>query len=102
MAASGLPDEVADVAGGRQGEAGLELQGAAALGGEALSAQHLAVVGGRLQIEGEAAGGEVLASDVVRQLAAGKGFLFSSRGRTALRGFDDPVEVYEVRWQEEG
>jgi class 3 adenylate cyclase len=54
------------------------------------------------RIAAQAQGGEILAADVVRQLVAGTGFLFSSRGRTALRGFDDPVEVYEVRWQEEG
>ncbi len=46
-----------------------------------------------------AAGGEILASDVVRQLAAGKGFLFADRGEVALRGFEDPVRVYEVRWR---
>jgi len=49
-----------------------------------------------------AAGGEVIASDVVRQLTAGKGFLFADRGERQLRGFDDPVRVYEVRWQDAG
>ncbi len=49
-----------------------------------------------------AGGGEILASDVVRQLAAGKGFLFSDRGDVELRGFEDPVRLYEVRWREEG
>ena len=44
--------------------------------------------------------GEVLASNVVRELAAGKGFLFSDRGETELRGFEDPVRLYEVSWQE--
>jgi class 3 adenylate cyclase len=43
--------------------------------------------------------GEILVSDVVRQLAAGKGFLFSDRGDVALRGFEDPVRLYEVRWE---
>ncbi len=43
--------------------------------------------------------GQVLVSDVVRQLAAGKGFLFSDQGDVALRGFEDPVRLYEVRWQ---
>jgi len=38
-------------------------------------------------------------SDVVRQLAAGKGFLFSEEGDVALRGFDDPVRLYRVGWQ---
>ena len=52
------------------------------------------------RIAAKAAGGEILASDVVRQLVAGKGFLFADRGETALRGFEDPVRLYEVRWQE--
>jgi class 3 adenylate cyclase/pimeloyl-ACP methyl ester carboxylesterase len=44
--------------------------------------------------------GQILASDVVRQLAAGKGFLFSDQGEVVLRGFEDPVRLYEVRWRE--
>ena len=48
----------------------------------------------------QAQGGEILASDVVRQLASGKGFLFADRGDVALRGFEDPVRLYEVRWRE--
>jgi class 3 adenylate cyclase len=43
--------------------------------------------------------GEILAPVVVRELAAGKGFLFSDRGDVALRGFEDPVRLYEVRWE---
>jgi class 3 adenylate cyclase len=50
------------------------------------------------RIAAEAKGSEILASDVVRQLVAGKEFLFSDRGETTLRGFDDPVRLYEVRW----
>jgi len=50
------------------------------------------------RIGAKAEGGEVLASDVVRQLVAGKGFLFSDRGDVVLRGFEDPVRLYEVRW----
>jgi class 3 adenylate cyclase/pimeloyl-ACP methyl ester carboxylesterase len=45
--------------------------------------------------------GEILAPVVVRELAAGKGFLFSDLGAVALRGFEDPVRLYEVRWREE-
>ncbi len=52
------------------------------------------------RIAGEAEGGEVLASDVVRQLVAGKRFMFADRGETALRGFEEPVRLYEVRWRE--
>ena len=53
------------------------------------------------RIAAKAEGGEILASDVVRQLVAGKGFLFADRGEVALRGFEDPVRLYEVRWGEE-
>ena len=44
--------------------------------------------------------GQILASNVVRELAAGKGFLFADRGEAALRGFEDPVRLYELHWQE--
>ncbi|MEX2225579.1 MAG: adenylate/guanylate cyclase domain-containing protein [Dehalococcoidia bacterium] len=44
---------------------------------------------------------QVLVSDVVRQLVAGKGFLFGDRGETELRGFEDPVRIFEVRWQDQ-
>jgi adenylate cyclase len=42
--------------------------------------------------------GQILTSDVVRQLAAGKGFLFSGVGQVTLRGFEEPVLLYEVAW----
>ncbi len=58
------------------------------------------VVNMTARIAAKAEGGEVLASDVVRQLVAGKGFLFSDRGEVVLRGFEDPVRLYEVRWRE--
>ena len=44
--------------------------------------------------------GQVLVADVVRQLAAGKGFLFSDIGDVVPKGFEDPVRLYEVRWTE--
>jgi class 3 adenylate cyclase len=46
--------------------------------------------------------GQILAPVVVRELAAGKQFMFADLGETALRGFEDPVRLYEVRWREEG
>jgi class 3 adenylate cyclase len=49
------------------------------------------------RIAAQAAGGEILAANVVRELAAGKGFLFADRGSVALRGFEDPVRLYELR-----
>ncbi len=44
--------------------------------------------------------GQILAPIVVRELAAGKQFMFADRGETALRGFEDPVRLYEVRWRD--
>ena len=49
-----------------------------------------------------AQGGEILVANVVRELAKGKDFLFADRGETSLRGFEDPVRLFEVRWREEG
>ena len=43
--------------------------------------------------------GQILAPIVVRELVAGKGFLFSDRGETEMRGFEDPVRIYELRWE---
>jgi class 3 adenylate cyclase len=45
--------------------------------------------------------GQILVPTVVRELAAGKGFLLADLGKIALRGFEDPVRLYEVRWREE-
>jgi class 3 adenylate cyclase len=52
------------------------------------------------RIMSQAKGGEILASDVMRQLVVGKGFLFADRGEAVLRGFDDPVRLYEARLPE--
>jgi class 3 adenylate cyclase len=53
------------------------------------------------RIAAEAEAGTILASDVVRQLVAGKDFLFADWGEASLKGFDEPVRLYEVRWQGE-
>ncbi len=52
------------------------------------------------RICGHAEAGQILASDVVRQLVAGKDFLFADRGEVALKGFDEPVRLFEVRWKD--
>ena len=44
---------------------------------------------------------QILASDVIRQLAAGKGFVFVDRGRVSLKGLLTPVRLYEVQWGNE-
>lgn len=50
------------------------------------------------RVAAQARGGEIVVTDVVRQLVAGKGFTFANRGPAKLRGFDDPVTLFEVRW----
>ncbi|MDP2674152.1 MAG: adenylate/guanylate cyclase domain-containing protein [Dehalococcoidia bacterium] len=52
------------------------------------------------RITAAAQGGEILVADVVRQLTKGKDFLFADRGETSLRGFEDPVRLFEVRWHD--
>jgi len=58
------------------------------------------VVNMAARIAAKADGGEILVANVVRELAAGKSFLFSDRGDVVLQGFEDPVRLYEVRWRE--
>jgi class 3 adenylate cyclase len=50
------------------------------------------------RIAGVADGGEILVSEVVKQLATGKGFAFAGRGRVALKGLSERYELHEVRW----
>ena len=33
---------------------------------------------------------------------AGKQFMFADLGETELRGFEDPVRLYDLRWREAG
>ncbi len=51
------------------------------------------------RIAAMAKGGEILASLGVRELCGGKGFLFADRGEHAMRGFEDPVRVFEISWR---
>ncbi len=38
-------------------------------------------------------------SNVIRELCIGKRFAFGPLGDRSLKGFDEPVSLYEVRWQ---
>jgi class 3 adenylate cyclase len=53
------------------------------------------------RIAAQAGPGEILVADTVRGLLSGKGFLFSDRGNAVLKGFEDPVRLYEVAWRGE-
>jgi class 3 adenylate cyclase/DNA-binding transcriptional ArsR family regulator len=50
------------------------------------------------RIAAKACGGEILVSDLVRGLCAGKGFQFADRGEHEMRGFEEPTRVYEISW----
>ena len=51
----------------------------------------------RLESEAETDG--ILVSDVVRQAVAGKDFEFEDGGEVELKGFDQPVRAWAVRWR---
>jgi class 3 adenylate cyclase len=51
------------------------------------------------RIVAHAAGCEILVSEGVRQIVSGKKFLLTDRGETLLRGFEDPVRLYELQWR---
>ena len=55
-----------------------------------------AVVQLAARIGDAAAAGQVLVSNVVRELCAGKRFTFRAVGPTQLRGFEHPVDLFEV------
>ena len=44
--------------------------------------------------------GQILASNVVQELAAGKDFDFTDQGEATLKGFERPVRLHEVRWHD--
>jgi class 3 adenylate cyclase len=48
----------------------------------------------------EAQGGQVLVTNVVRELVAGKGFVFVEAGDFEMKGFDEPVRLYELQWRD--
>jgi class 3 adenylate cyclase/alpha-beta hydrolase superfamily lysophospholipase len=52
------------------------------------------------RIAAKAEGGEILVSSAVRELCAGKGFVFADRGEFTAKGFEEPARVYEVNWRE--
>ncbi|MEO8541592.1 MAG: adenylate/guanylate cyclase domain-containing protein, partial [bacterium] len=59
---------------------------------------HGAVVFAARRIASSADGGEVLVANVVRELAAGKGFAFKERGEVAVSGQHEPVRLWELLW----
>ena len=50
------------------------------------------------RVADQARGGEIVLANVVRELAAGRGFLFGDRGEVPLRGFEEPVHLFDLKW----
>ena len=40
--------------------------------------------------------------ETAAKITAGEQFPFADLGETVLRGFDEPVRLFEVTWREEG
>ena len=51
-----------------------------------------------VRIASAAQGDEVLVSNAVRELSAGNDFIFRNRGSFDAKGFDEPVQIWEVAW----
>lgn len=51
------------------------------------------------RICGQAAPSQILVSNTVRDLAIGKSFSFNDQGAVSLKGFSEPVHLYEVSWE---
>ena len=47
-----------------------------------------------------AAPGQILVSEMVRELASGRDFGFTDQGDVILKGFHEPFRLYDVRWAE--
>jgi class 3 adenylate cyclase/fermentation-respiration switch protein FrsA (DUF1100 family) len=52
------------------------------------------------RVAAQAGAGEILVPEPVRHLLAGKDFIFADRGEALLKGFEDAVRLFEVRWRE--
>ncbi len=52
------------------------------------------------RIAAKAGAGEILIPEPLRHLLDGKNYVYADRGETVLKGFEDTVRLYEVRWRE--
>jgi class 3 adenylate cyclase len=44
---------------------------------------------------------EIFVSEIVRGICAGKSLKFTSRGGYDMKGFGEPINLYEVVWRQE-
>jgi len=59
---------------------------------------HGLVVSTAARICDQGKGGDIIVSNVVRELAVGKGYAFVGLGPTALRGIGEPIELFRVEY----
>jgi class 3 adenylate cyclase/pimeloyl-ACP methyl ester carboxylesterase len=52
------------------------------------------------RIVSEAKGGEIIVSDVIKQITSGSKFTFIDKGWFKLKGIDEKVKLYEISWKE--
>jgi class 3 adenylate cyclase len=52
------------------------------------------------RIAGKAGAGEILIPEPLRHLLSGKSYAYADRGEAMLKGFEDAVRLYEVRWRD--
>jgi class 3 adenylate cyclase len=52
------------------------------------------------RIAAQAGAGEILIPEPLRHLLSGKSYIYRDRGETMLKGFEDAVRLYEVRWRD--
>jgi class 3 adenylate cyclase len=52
------------------------------------------------RVAAKAGAGEILIPEPLRHLLTGKSYVYADRGETMLKGFEDAVRLYEVRWTE--
>jgi class 3 adenylate cyclase/pimeloyl-ACP methyl ester carboxylesterase len=52
------------------------------------------------RVAAQAGAGEILIPEPLRHLLSGKSYVYADRGEAMLKGFEDAVRLYEVRWRE--
>jgi class 3 adenylate cyclase len=52
------------------------------------------------RVAAKAGAGEILIPEALRHLLTGKSYVYADRGETTLRGFEDAVRLYGVRWRD--
>ena len=54
------------------------------------------------RVMGLADGGQILITDTVRNLVAGKDYRFSDHGTHDLKGFEEAARLFEMAWDSQG